>query len=59
MSIRPFIRRVVRHTRGATAIEYGLICALVVLAMIGSLKLFAGGAVDMWNNVSDTVQNNT
>jgi len=42
---------------GATAIEYGLIAALIVVAMIGGLKTLGGGAGGMWGRVSGVVQN--
>jgi pilus assembly protein Flp/PilA len=45
--------------RGATAVEYGLIAALIVLAMIGALGGVADVTVNMWNNVSSNVQKNT
>ncbi|MBR0552004.1 Flp family type IVb pilin [Stakelama marina] len=49
-----------RHdTAAATAVEYGLILALVVLAMIASLTQFATSTTTMWNNVSDAVQSVT
>jgi pilus assembly protein Flp/PilA len=41
--------------KAATAIEYGLIIAMIVLAMIGALSMLAGGTTGMWNNVSTTV----
>jgi len=44
--------RLIRDQKGATAIEYSLICALVVLAMIAGLSAFAGSTINMWNNVS-------
>jgi pilus assembly protein Flp/PilA len=44
--------------KGATAIEYGLIVALIVIAMIGGLELFAGGAIGMWNSVQQNVSAN-
>ena len=47
-----------RDRKAATAIEYGLIVALIVIAMIGGLRLFAGTTINMWNNVSTTVLNN-
>jgi pilus assembly protein Flp/PilA len=49
-------RRLVTDRRGATAIEYGLIIALVVLAMMGALRGTASVTVGMWNNISNTVQ---
>ncbi|WP_431868656.1 Flp family type IVb pilin [Allosphingosinicella sp.] len=42
--------------RGATAIEYGLIVSLVVLAMIGALGVLAETTTTMWNDVSDKVE---
>jgi pilus assembly protein Flp/PilA len=41
--------------RGATAVEYGLIVALIVLAMIGALRSVAGATIDMWGDVSNNV----
>jgi len=50
--------RLVRNKKGATAIEYGLIVALIVIAMIGGLKLFAGSTISMWNDVQQNVASN-
>jgi pilus assembly protein Flp/PilA len=55
--MRNMMRRMLRCTRGGTAIEYGLICALVILAMMASLKLFAGATLNMWGNVTTAYQN--
>jgi pilus assembly protein Flp/PilA len=41
--------------RGATAVEYGLILALVVLAMIAALSNIATKTNNMWNNVATEV----
>ena len=38
--------------RGATAVEYGLICALIVLIMLTGLYSLAGTTISMWGNVS-------
>ena len=35
------LRKLRADERGATAIEYGLIAALIVIAMMGGLKLWA------------------
>ena len=51
------IFRLVRDSRGATAIEYGLILALVVLALMAALIGLADTTTTMWNNVSTKVQN--
>jgi len=44
-----------RDRRGATAIEYGLIISLVVIALIGGLSAFANKTNGMWNNVATEV----
>lgn len=41
--------------RGATAVEYGLILALICLAMIAALSNVANKTTGMWNNVSTEV----
>lgn len=47
-----------RDERGATAVEYGLILALIVLAMLTALTGLASKSVAMWNYVATTVVNN-
>ena len=42
--------------RGATAIEYGLIAALIVIAMMGALSSLGGGVGGMWTNLQTTAQ---
>ena len=37
--------------RGATAIEYGLIAALIAVAIISSLKTLGGGTGGMWGQL--------
>ncbi|MDV3455947.1 Flp family type IVb pilin [Sphingomonas sp. HF-S4] len=48
--------RLIRDTKAATVIEYGLICALIVLAIMGALVSVGTVTTDMWNNVSNKVQ---
>lgn len=50
------LTKIISNEQGATAIEYGLIIAMIVLAMFAALSTFAAGAVSMWNNVADKVQ---
>ena len=54
-SMRKLLPALLRDTRGATAVEYGLIIALIIIAMVGALTSFARSANNMWNNVSTTV----
>jgi pilus assembly protein Flp/PilA len=48
-----FARRLWRSERGATAIEYGLIAALIVVAIITSIGSIGETVSAMWNNVAD------
>jgi len=50
-------RRLLADKKGATAIEYGLIAALIVVAMMGGLRAMGGGLGGMWSNISAQVQN--
>jgi pilus assembly protein Flp/PilA len=52
--IRMFVR-LLRDTRGATAIEYGLILTLVVIALMAGLVMLANATVGTWSNVSAEV----
>jgi pilus assembly protein Flp/PilA len=45
----------IKDKKGATAVEYGLILALIFLAMIAALQGVAGENIKMWNNVSEKV----
>ena len=57
IAIRNTLRRLLRNQKGATAIEYGLIVALIAIAMMGGLRALGGGAGGMWSNISSQVQN--
>jgi len=52
MSIYTETLRLVRETRAATAIEYGLIAALIAVAAITALSSVGGGVKKVFNNVS-------
>ncbi|WP_299326593.1 Flp family type IVb pilin [Parasphingopyxis sp.] len=53
--MKKWLGRIVSDERGATAVEYGLIISLVVLAMLAALTNVANSTTGMWNNVSDNV----
>lgn len=56
--IKPVIttwRKLWRSRKGATAIEYGLIAALIVIATMASISGVADVTIEMWDNVSDRV----
>ena len=50
-----FFKRLKRSRAGATAIEYGLICALIVIAMLIALSGLADTTIGMWDNVASNV----
>jgi len=57
-AIRTTLRRLRRDNRGATAIEYGLIVALIGVAIMGALSNLGGGVGGMWSKLDNTVQSN-
>ena len=54
-----FLRSLSTNTKGATAVEYGLILALIFLAMVAGVAAVGSTTSGMWNNVSGAVRNNT
>ena len=50
-----FLKKLGRDTEGATAVEYGLILALIFLSMIGAVSSFGQTTIDMWNRVAMTI----
>ena len=55
IAIRKMLRMLGANERGATAIEYGLICALIVVAMMGGLTALGGGTNGMWGKLATIV----
>jgi pilus assembly protein Flp/PilA len=53
---RAWLAMLARDRRAATAVEYGLILALVTLAMMGALIGVADVTTNMWGNISSKVQ---
>ena len=49
------LTRLIREEKAATAVEYGLIVALIVLAMMAGLNMFASTTIAMWNDVATKV----
>lgn len=43
---------IVKDKRAATAVEYGLILALIFLAMLAALRNVAMATTSLWDNVS-------
>ena len=53
-AIQTILRTLRADRRGATAIEYGLIAALIVIAMMTGLSSLGGGVGGMWTKLSNT-----
>jgi pilus assembly protein Flp/PilA len=49
--LKTFLRTIKGDTSGATAVEYGLIVSLIIVAMIVSLQAVADVTIGTWNNV--------
>jgi pilus assembly protein Flp/PilA len=50
-----FFKRLLRDDRGATAIEYGLIVAMIAMAIIGAVKSVADENNGLWATVEENV----
>ena len=51
----PLIRRFLSDQRGATAIEYGLICGLIFLVIVSAVTLFSTRATAIFDHISTTI----
>ena len=50
------IRNFVRNTRGATAIEYGLIAALIAVAAIAAMQGLGNQLTTIFSNVTSNMK---
>jgi len=48
-----FLRSIVECEAGATAIEYGLLIALIGLALLGALTGLADNTANIWDGVAN------
>ena len=49
------LRRLRSDKRGATAIEYGLIAALIAVAAIGGMSSLGGGSNGLWGKLDNRI----
>ena len=54
-----FLKALMVDRRGATAVEYGLIVALIVIAIVASVKSVADENTGLWATVSSDVEDAT
>ncbi|MEO1730546.1 MAG: Flp family type IVb pilin [Pseudomonadota bacterium] len=52
MVLTKFLKHIGSDSQGATAVEYGLIISLVVIAMAGALQAVANANTNQWSTVS-------
>jgi len=52
LAMTSIVQKLLQDEKGATAIEYGLIAALIAIAAMSAMQAFAGSTITMWMNVS-------
>jgi pilus assembly protein Flp/PilA len=57
MKLLSIFQRLIADSRGATAIEYGLILALIFLTMLGAVQAFGEQLTKLLDDVSTTSAN--
>jgi pilus assembly protein Flp/PilA len=55
MRIQEMMRKFSEDEAGATAIEYGLIASLIVIALIASMNTFGEASEGLWATVTSNV----
>ena len=50
-----FMHKWVRGEKGATAVEYGLMVALIAIVIIAAVTLLGGNLSGLFNNVASSV----
>ncbi|WEX89469.1 Flp family type IVb pilin [Sinorhizobium garamanticum] len=48
----------IRSRDGATAVEYGLLAALISISLLVGLESFSDSLLDLFNRVVDTMESN-
>jgi pilus assembly protein Flp/PilA len=51
-----FVRKLIKNNKGATAIEYGLIAALIAVAAITAMTSLGENLNNTFDNVSENVK---
>lgn len=50
-----YLRKIIRNSKGATAIEYGLIAALIAVAAITAMTTLGEKVGDTFNNAANAM----
>ena len=56
LAVRTMGRKLRSDKRGATVIEYGLIAALIAIAIMSSLRALGGGSNGMWSRLDNKIE---
>lgn len=59
MSLLRTFRRLLRDIRGATVVEYAVLCALIFFAVMATVTGLAGETNQMWTRVNSTLSRAT
>ena len=54
-----FVSRFLKDESGATAIEYGLIAALIAVALVAAMGFLGDGLKTAFSDIQDTLENPT
>jgi pilus assembly protein Flp/PilA len=57
--MKTMIHHFIHDERGATAIEYGLIAALIFLAIVGAVRSVGQEVLGVWTDNAETIQQAT
>ncbi|WP_298465904.1 Flp family type IVb pilin [uncultured Erythrobacter sp.] len=57
MNLTKFLKHIGNDNSGATAVEYGLIASLIVIAAIGGFQAVGSENSTGWTAVKDAVEN--
>jgi pilus assembly protein Flp/PilA len=53
--MKKFLAKIRKNESGATAIEYGLIAALIAVVLIGSLQTLGNNMKNSFNSISSNI----
>ncbi len=56
MQIKSILSRIMADTRGATAVEYGLLVGMIAMAAVLGMDGFASEVEKMWHKVETGLQ---
>ena len=59
MAIKKFLKKFIQEEEGATAVEYAVMIVLIIVACIVVVGVLGGQVNDAFQEVSDTIANNT